>query len=171
MPSYRQPKGVYSRSTADWFVNSMCWGGASFHSNAPGPPWLSAIISLYNDATDGSYLEVQAYSAGCDGGIAVNVDFQTGTFGSLVTQGHPVQFDMGQLPGQIWMLPTSSSTEFDPGPIANPFTSLPGVFDSSSSLSGLPFWRVPAKTSLRFAANEFFSDIAIALWWGVLKVT
>lgn len=171
MPSHRVPKGTYVRNTADWYTRTCYWGGSSFLSTSGGPPWLTAIISLYNDAIDGSYLEVHAFAAANDGGVGTNVDFQPGTTGSFVVQGQPVQFDLPTSFGQIFKQVVSSPTQFGPGPIPNPITALAAGFEGANGMSGQPYWRVPAGYSLRFGSTENSADISIALWWVVLKST
>jgi hypothetical protein len=145
----------------------MYWGGARFQAHLPAPPYQCAIISLYNDANDGSFLEVQAFSIGSDANLSTDVDFQQGTFGSMVVQGWPVQLDRPTRAGQIWLDVFSAGAPNLPGPITNPISSLPSVYTSETQLSGQCFWRVPAGFSLRFANSLNFSNIAVALWWFV----
>lgn len=168
MPSFWKPKGVLSRSPQNWFYNKLAWGGAGFTAPTSPPPYDSAIISLFNDATDGSLLHVVAISASSDGNIDTDVDFQKGSFGSKVTQGQPARFDQGMPFGQIWRQVVSSLSGTAPGPIPNPFSTL-AAFNGVFSIAGQTLWIVPPGYSLRFANSGPFSDIAIGLWWLVMS--
>jgi len=169
MISFRKPKGVYNRNTFDWFNDDCAWGGAFFEASNSTPPFQTAVISLYNNANDGSYLRVLALTYDADGAYETDVDFQRGITGTLVNSCFPVRFDQPQPWGQIYQLVVNSPSAIEVGYITNPFGVLPTNSAFGGNMVGGPLWVIPAGYSLRFSPGGTFSDLGINLWYLVSK--
>ena len=97
MATYRQPKGTYTRPSTDFFAERCATGGVFWNANFN----KSAVVELYNDATDGSYLHLYRLWVSVDAGGAYWVFRQDGTIGGTQVPTYPIISNAGALPGRI----------------------------------------------------------------------
>jgi hypothetical protein len=162
----RKPKGTYTRPTTDFFPDRCSVGGVVFIATAG----RSAVIELFNNATDGSYLHLYRLWISNDASGVYWVTRQTGSMGGTVVKSYPVITSVAALPGQIsygedvavdWLTPVpfvmpafigadneagSQDTFSAPGPICilGPGTSLrvfsPSIGPASSGAAMVTFY-------------------------------
>lgn len=103
MPSYRKPRGTYTRTTGDWFSADLCSGAWYDDINTPA---TYLWIGLYNDDPQGRLLYVLSISASMDGANVQAGVVMKGTVGSQVAACVNINPSRGAPPGKIYSLRT-----------------------------------------------------------------
>jgi hypothetical protein len=116
MPTWRRPKGTYTRHTTDWLI-SQCMIGGTFYLSSTG---VSAAIELYNNAADGSSLHVYKVWAGNGAQGPYYFTRQPGTMGGTTVPSYPVVSQSGPGPGVISYADAPAVPFPKNGPIAFP---------------------------------------------------
>ena len=98
MPTYRRPKGSYTRPTPDFFSDRAATVGGVYVAAAPN----GVVFDLYNNATDGSALHVWKFWVGNEAGEAYGVTRIHGHGANFLQNSVPVFTDGPQLPGQLY---------------------------------------------------------------------
>ncbi len=157
----RYPRSVYQRNTPDYFIQGLATGGV-----ANLPPMLQYYqASLFNSATDGSYLFVYGMNLDFNGGNLATVTMVQGAYGTLAMQGQSVQSDLGAQPGQIY-------TDQGGAPLTPTGLTMGHIIGSvfaTPLLSAFPLWIVPPSWSLFFTADTTVNGVVANFWWVVLR--
>ncbi len=98
MATQQRPKGSRARLTPDWFTDRAATVGAWARATSTN----GVQISLFNNATDGSYLHVWTTSIYTDGEGPCFASQLQGSQGTFLQNAVPVVFNVGALPGQIF---------------------------------------------------------------------
>lgn len=107
MATGRRPKGVYSRSTPDWFAEDLCVGLGFAWNGGGGNAW-DEYISLYNDDQQGNNLHVYSIMGGAEDAVDIMLSTQQGTLGSFFQQGRALKFGGGAPSGAVYISATQS---------------------------------------------------------------
>lgn len=163
-PSGINPKGVLVRPAPDWFDDHVAYGG--FTAQYVGGDHFG-LISLYNNASDGSSLKVYGVAVGADGGGGHSawVDFGV-PLGTLVGSCRPLRADLAVPWGQIYQ-----AQQLIGAALPNPFT-VPAIvaflgssgFDCMTYFSLFPMFIIPAGYALH-SVNNFGSALLGASFW------
>ena len=163
-PSGRNPAGVLVRIGPDWFDDNVGYGG--FTALFVGGDHFG-LISLYNNASDGSSLKVYGITVGADGGGGASAWVAAGIpLGTLVGTCNPLRPDLGIPWGQIYQDQILGGGAL-PNPFAVPanaaFLGTSG-FDCFTYLSPFPLFIIPAGYAL-MTVNNFGSALLGASFW------
>ncbi len=155
MISSRVPKGIYSRNTPDWFIDSLAWGGgeASFGSG-------ENFVGLNNNDNAGRILYVYGLTASTtsvDGMHVENSNYQTiypiaNCVSAQPTSGAPP----GQIVfGEITVPPTTG----------NFFNTLASAAPQLQMFADWPLFIVPVGYTLLVAGVTDACDVSAAFWY------
>ena len=104
MATHRKPKGVYTRSTPDWYYDQL----AVVSTDAATGGGLDAIRALYNNDTAGRYIHVVGLILTANtADIAIRTGAMQGQFGNPFLSAVPVKTAQPGGPGVI-TAPTSN---------------------------------------------------------------
>lgn len=167
MPSTRRPKGTYTRPTPDWFTDALAYGGA-FYPDPGGAFQSFSTFSLFNNDNQGRFYQVYFFSAFWNGASIILGDIFPGTFGTLAANCQPVNPQVGDFSGQIYLKSTVVG-----GSPANPDITKPSFFFGLGFASagigyGAPLAIVPVGSSLRLSNDFVSAESGLTFWYTYL---
>jgi hypothetical protein len=167
VPSHRSPKGVYSRSSPDWFGDRTCFVGDFTDIGSTG--YYTSTWFLTNNDAQGRYFALFALSLYTDGSDATLVGYPETPAGTLVTPPRYIRLDQGQAPGKFSRLDTlvggGNSINTD---VKHIITALPSLFAGALIEYGAPLWLLPANATMAFGSEFPAGPAAIAIWYTLL---
>lgn len=164
-PSGRYPLGVLTRAAPDWFDERLGVGGYQL-TIATGENFL--LVSLYNNASDGSVLKVYAISCSGDGGGGCSAWVDMGTPpGTLVGPCTCIRPDYAAPAGLIFQSEITTSNPF-PNPFSIPpnsaFLGTSG-FDSFTHIAPFPLFVIPVGYALHVTNFNAGELMGAAFWY------
>lgn len=166
MPTYRRPKGVYSRNYLDWrFANSAYASAIDTTAVVPGS-YCNSTFALYNNDSLGRSLVIYSMSAAFQNAATMQFDFVQGTFGTFRLNGMPNNPMWGGPPGQLYLQSTITTSY---GPYNPDFSHDSGIINLGyySSLTYIdgPIFEIPATWSFRIGGQYPGYQNGIALFY------
>lgn len=103
MATHRNPKGVYSRPTSDFYSDHAAAVGSSFYNGGGVNNYTFYNCSLFNNSNTGAYLFIQRIDYFQDGATSALMKFAGGSYGSFVCNGQSAYSDRGTPPGALYV--------------------------------------------------------------------
>lgn len=165
MPSYRRPKGVYSRPTLDWFSDQVCTGAGAFQTFPLSGTGNDIHVSLFNNDTLGRLLYVYAISCGNDSAENLYCAFHAGTVGNFFAAGMSVNPSLGTPPGQIFLDVRTGTGSTPLAPPSDPYTQIPSGFNSSTIVAPFPLFILPKGYSIVVSPDFSGQSLGASFWY------
>lgn len=156
----RKPLGSYFRSTPDWYAAKSAWGSGQVNTGSPN----QISVSLYNNATDGSYLWVYGMRADLDDDAQLFALPMQGVLGSPFTNGFPLVAGNPTPFGQIFTDVTATPSD----EINVPFTWQGGEPGPAPMDFNQPFCALPPTWSLMVYTGIAPAALLVCFFWTVL---
>ena len=166
MSSFRRPKGVYSRSTPDWFSDQMCFGAGDKQNDPLVANGVFYRVSLFNNDPLGKRFYVYQLNLASDDATFYFASLHSGTLGSFFASCSNIDPSRAAPSGQIFIAsgPSYADPPWPPDP-TDSFTTFPASGASAQATASGPLFIVPNGYSLVVSSNTSVNQIAIGFYF------
>ena len=169
MPSSRTPKGVYVRSTPDWFSQNLCIIG-NFDGVAVGTNTCTTWSFLNNDQ-QGRYAYIHAFTSFGDNLEDTIIGWPTSAGGSIVAYGQYARLDQGAAPGVLYRRFDTPVSGDQNTFVPNPLMATTDFYTTMVQLSGAAMWILPVGSFLVFGSNPAGGLNYLTIWYSMFGST